>query len=51
MEIAFPHESAKRLTKEELSALNKERKEKEAKAKDEETLSKAKAFERILNWQ
>lgn len=49
--IAFPNETLKRLDKDELRKLDKERKEKAELEKEKETLNKAKAFERILNWQ
>ena len=51
IEIAFPEETLKRLSKTELEILDKERKEKAEEEKEKENLSRAKAFERILNWQ
>lgn len=51
IEIAFPNETLKRLNKEELQKLDKERKEKAELEREKDNISKAKAFERILNWQ
>lgn len=51
IDIAFPSESSRRLTKEELESLDEERKAKAESEKEKDNLQRAKAFERILNWQ
>ena len=51
LEIAFPKESSKRLSKAELEKIHEEKKKKAEELKEIENLQKAKAFEKVLNGQ
>lgn len=51
IEIAFPEEKTKHLDKANLEKIEKEKKKKAEEARELENLSRAKAFEKVLNWQ
>lgn len=51
IEIAFPEEKTKHLDEDMLNKLANERRKKAEEEKDAENLSRAKALEKVLNWQ
>ena len=51
IDIAFPEESSKRLSKSILKALQEEKRKKAEEEKEKETLRQAAAFEKALRWQ